>query len=126
MSSPIALTTGDLALAALLVLLNGVVSLALDLGLGRRLILSATRAVLQLLLLGVVLEWVFDSDQKAVVLLLLVAMAVLAGVEAVRRTTRRVRGALAGSTLVMLTGSLLVAFYALRVVIDVEPWWTPR
>jgi ABC-type multidrug transport system ATPase subunit len=52
----IALDKLDLALAALLVVLNGALSIALQLGLTRQLAIATVRMVVQLLLVGLVLE----------------------------------------------------------------------
>ena len=45
--------------AALLILVNGGISLALKLGLERRLAVAALATVIQLLLIGLVLDWVY-------------------------------------------------------------------
>ncbi len=116
----------DLVLAGALVLANGAASVWLGLGLGRRLVVAAVRTVVQLLVLGLVLHWVFETDGPVFVVLILLAMSVLAGFEAVRRTTRRVRGLLPGSMAVMTLSSILVLLYGLRAVVGVEPWWAPR
>ena len=116
----------ELALAVALVLLNGGVSLALGLGLGRRILLASLRAGVQLALLGFVLHWIFDLSSWPLVLLLMLAMATLAGFESVRRTSRRVPGLGATAVAAMLTTSLAVTFYATSIVLRVEPWYEPR
>ena len=57
--SVIALDYADLAIAALLVVLNGVLSVALQLGLARRLAIATVRMIVQLLLVGLVLTALF-------------------------------------------------------------------
>ncbi len=126
MSGLIELTPFDLALAALLILANAAVSIALDLRLGRRLALAAIRAVVQLSLLGFLLERIFNAGGPLPVILMLVFMATLSGFEAVRRTTRRVRGITLVSTSVMLVTSLVIAFYGVHFVLEVDPWWKPQ
>jgi putative ABC transport system permease protein len=126
MSGPIDLGPGRLALAALLILLNAAISMQLQLGLGRRLVLASLRAVVQLSLLGLLLSWVFRVQGPWAVLPLMVAMALVAGLEAVRRTTRRVRGIFGASLGVVLATSMAVTFYGLVAVIGVEPWYAPR
>ena len=69
----------QLAIAAALVLLNAGASVALKLGLERRLLFAATRSVVQLLLLGFVLQWVFRQEGWWAVLLLMLGMGLLAG-----------------------------------------------
>jgi putative ABC transport system permease protein len=116
----------ELALAAVLVLATAVASLAFRLGMARGLLLAALRAAAQLAALGLVLRWVFTRDHPLVVLLLMLAMATLAGHEAVRRTRHRVRGGRGMAMLVVVATSMAVTAYATQVVLRVEPWHEPR
>ncbi len=120
------LTNVDLALAAVLILVNAAVSVAFQLGLGRRLVVASLRAALQLALLGLVLGWVFARDQPLVVLGLGVAMGLVAGWEAVRRATRRAPGLLPAAMGVMVASSLGVTTYCLLLSVDATPWWNPQ
>ena len=86
MIATIELTALDLVLAALLLCLNATLVLALRIPLGKRILVAALRATVQLSLLGLLLHWVFSREGPAAVLLLMLGMALLAGVEAVRRT----------------------------------------
>jgi len=122
----IPLGVGELSLAAVLVLLNAAIALRLSLRITRSILVSAVRSVVQLLLLGLVLDWVFADQRPVIVLTLMVLMTLVAGYEAARRSSHRVPGLLTLSVLVMLTSSLAVTFYATRIVIDVAPWHSPR
>ena len=123
----IELSIADLCLAALLVLLIAVVSIVLELDLGRRLLVAALRATLQLALLGLLLRWIFDVEGPWAVLAMMLVMALVAGFEAVRRTSRRVPGIWAASMGVMLVSSLLVTVYGMTAVIDLPgAWYTPQ
>jgi putative ABC transport system permease protein len=122
----IELSALDLALAASLILLNAGVAIALRLGLGRRILFASARAVLQLTLLGFVLGWVFAQRDARIVLGLMVAMALLAGFEAVRRTSHRVRGLHLWTLSIVLSSSMLVTLFATQLVLGVEPWYEPR
>lgn len=126
MIAAITLTNLDLALVALLVVLNAGVSVAFQLGLGRRLVVASVRALVQLSLLGLVLQWVFDARGPWAVVAMMLAMATIAGVEAVRRTTRRVPRLYIASTGVMLASSLAVTLYGLFAVLGTDPWYAPR
>ncbi len=96
----IELTYGQLALAASLMVVCGAISLALQLGLERRLALGTLRTIVQLLLLGWVLRWVFAAaEQWYYVVTLMAAMTVVAGTAAVRRVERRYAGLLVDSLL---------------------------
>lgn len=116
----------DLGMAALLILANAFVSLMLGLGLGRRLLVAALRAVVQLALLGMLLDWVFSVEGPLAVIPWMIAMAIVAGWEAVRRSSRRIPGMYGASLTVMLASSMGVTYYSLAVVLGSEPWYDPR
>lgn len=125
-ASTVPLGAADLALAAVLLALHGALSIALQLGLERRIAVAAARATVQLIALGFVLDRVFAADAPGWVLLLVVAMALLAGWEAVRRTRHRVRGGTALASTVMLAIGIGATFYGTGAVVGVAPWWSPR
>lgn len=116
----------QVAVATGLILLNGAVSLALGLGLGRRLVIAALRTTVQLLLVGLVLQKVFSLSHWGPVLALGLAMVLIAGHAAVRRTSRRFPGIWLSSTLSILISSWLVTGIALGVIVRVEPWYLPQ
>lgn len=122
---------GDLSLlqvgiAALLILINAAISVFLRLRLERRLLEAAIRTVVQLLLVGLVLHWVFSLSHWYLVLALMALMATIAGFAAVRRTSRRYRGIWLDSLLSMWVSSWAITGIALLAVVQVEPWYTPR
>jgi len=114
------------ALAGLLVVANLALSAALRLGLGRRLLVAALRMSVQLLLVGLVLEWIFALDRPLPVIGLALAMAAMAGVAAVNRTTRRFAGIYASSLVSVAGASFFVTGLALVGIIRVEPWFDPQ
>ena len=68
----------QVGLAALLILINGGISALLGLGLGRRLLLAAACTVTQLLLIGLVLEWIFRLNRWYAVVGIVLAMTIFA------------------------------------------------
>ena len=82
----------DIALSAALIVVNGALSVALKLDLERKLAWAAVRTVVQLLLIGYVLGWVFEFDRWYVVLPLMVVMTLIAGVSASNRGRRTYAG----------------------------------
>ena len=116
----------QVGLAALLVLINGAISLVLRLDLGQRLAVAGLRTVVQLLLVGLVLQAIFDLDHPAAVLGLMVFMVLTAGVAAVGRTERRYRGIFLDSTVSVWASSWLITALALVVIVQVEPWYRPQ
>ena len=120
------LSYAQVGLATLLVLVNGAISLALRLGLGRRLVIAAARMTVQLVLLGLVLDWIFARNRWYSVVALMLVMTVTAGVAAVRRTERRYAGVWVDSLIAVGVSSWLVTALALGAVVQVEPWYRPQ
>ena len=117
---------GDLALAAALVLVNGVLSFALRLGLERRLFWAALRMTVQLLLVGLILKWVFASASLYVVIGALVPMTLIAGVSAVRRAERTFPGMYVASIISVWVSAWLISAFALGLILRSDPWYAPR
>ena len=97
----------QLALATTLVVGAGAISLALRLGIERRLAVAALRTALQLGLLGLVLERVFALRRPLLVVGLLLLMTAFAAREAIGRSSRRYRGVLLDAWLTIVASSLL-------------------
>lgn len=125
-TSYLELSYWQVGLATLLILFNGALSFVLRLGLGKRLLIAALRTTVQLLLVGLVLQQVFSLGHWAPVLGLGLAMVLIAGHAAVRRTSRRYPGIWISSTLSILVSSWVVAGIALGAILRVEPWYLPQ
>lgn len=126
MSSYIDLAPSQVALAAALIVVNAGLSLALRLGMERRLLVAAVRTVAQLALIGLVLEWVFDVRSVGLVLALAAVMAGIAGVSAVRRTERRYEGIWFDALISMFCSSWIIAGVAVGAIVRPAPWWDPQ
>lgn len=120
------LTYTQVALAALLVVINGLISVALRLGLERRLLLASLRTIVQLFLIGLVLHWVFSLNKWYLVVALTAVMAVIAGVAAVNRTDRRYPGIFFSSIISVWASSWFITAIALFGIIKVDPWYKPQ
>lgn len=116
----------QLALAAGLIVVNGLISLALKLGLERKLFVAAVRTVVQLLLLGLVLEWIFEVRYWQLVLVLMLMMTLIASVAAVRRIEHHYQGAWSDSIVSMWASSWFILAVALLGIVQVEPWYSPQ
>jgi putative ABC transport system permease protein len=118
----------DLALAAVLVIVNAGLSIGLGLGLARPLIIAAVRMVVQLSLIGLVLKALFALTSPFVTGAVALAMVVFAGREATARQTRHLVGGWSfglGTTAILIS-STLVTLVALTAQLEVEPWHDPR
>lgn len=117
-----------LGLATLLVLALGVSGYIARLGITRSLLIAAIRTVIQLALIGLVLEALFASSAFYWIALLAVLMLLIAGREVVARQGRRLQGwwAFGIGTGAMFVSSFTVTVLALTVVIGPEPWYAPQ
>lgn len=124
----IALSPWDLVFAALFLILNAALSIALRLGLARQLAIAAVRMIVQLLLVGLALKAVFAAASPGVTALVALAMILFAGGEIRGRQERRLAGiwgyALGAGAITLSAG--LVTALALTTQIQPEPWWSPR
>ncbi|MEI6558403.1 MAG: ABC transporter permease [Rhodospirillaceae bacterium] len=118
----------DLGLAALLVVLNGGLSVALELGVARRLVIAALRMVVQLTLVGLVLTTLFALVSPLWTSLAALLMILFAGQEILARQDRRLTGrwAYGLGTGAMLIASILVTLFALTTQLSPTPWYDPR
>lgn len=116
------LTLWNLAAAAALVLLNAGISLVLQLGLERRLLWASLRTVVQLALLGLVLQWIFTAEHWGFIGGMMVFMTGVAGYSAVARTERRYPGIWLNGMLAASTGSWLVTLFTLAFVVPPHVW----
>lgn len=122
------LSAVDVALAASLVVIDAVASLVLRLRLHRQLLWAALRMVVQLLLVGLVLRWVFQAASPAATLAIVVLMIAAAAREVAVRPAGRLRGAgnFRIGALVVSLASMATVTLALLTAIRPEPWYDPR
>jgi putative ABC transport system permease protein len=116
----------DLALAAMLIVVNGALSVALNLGLERKLLIAAARTVVQLLLIGYVLGWVFTFARWYIVLPLMALMTVIAGLAASGRGRRTYAGQRVDSIVSIWGSAWIIGAFGLFVVIRIHPWYEPQ
>ncbi|MGH1569563.1 ABC transporter permease [Methylobacterium sp. P31] len=126
--SVISLGFWDLAAASLLLLLNGMLSLWLSLGIERQLPIAAVRMVVQLIAVGAVLTMLFGTSSLAWTCAMGLAMVLLAGREIMARQVHRLAGwwgyGLGTATMAFASASLTL--FALLGSIRPDPWFAPR
>ena len=127
MGSYVELSAVQVGLAGLLILVGGVVSMVLRLRMERLLLLAAVRMVVQLLLVGLVLEWVFQANRWYIVVALMIVMTLIAGVTAAQRTQRKYRGLWLNTIVSIWASSWLMGAFVLFVVIrGKDQWYQPQ
>ena len=120
------LPLSSLVIATSLIAVNGAISVALRLQLERRLFWAALRTVVQLLLVGLVLQSVFRWQSPWLVLLWGTVMTAVAGLTAAGRVEYRYPR-LAWDSLVAVGASCwLMALVAVAAVVRNRPWYDPQ
>ncbi len=127
MNTLVELSPLQVALASALIFFGGLVSIVLQLGLHKALLVSTIRMVAQLLLVGLILEWVFQVDRWYIVVTLLAVMTAIAGVTAGQRAQRRYTGIWLTTIISIWASAWLVGGFALFVVVRGDhAWYEPQ
>lgn len=118
----------DLAWSAGLIVLAGGLSLAWNLGIHRRLAIAAVRAMVQLLLLALVLEYLFAAAAPLWTVLAAIVMLGFATREIFGRQDRRLSGGwgLGVGGAAMTLAATLVTLFALTTAVRPDPWYDAR
>lgn len=123
-----ALGVGEVAAAAAALVAGAGLSLALALGVHRSLLVATARLVVQLLLVGLLLRWVFALHAPWVTALVLLAMLLAAAQQVGSRQEQRLQGAwhyVVGG-LPTAAGTVLVVLLALGASLKPSPWYDAR
>jgi putative ABC transport system permease protein len=126
--NPILLSPGDVAISAVLIVVDAALSLAFRLGLHRQLAWSAFRMVVQLVLVGFILRAVFAIASPLVTLVVVLAMVAIAGREVAARPEQRLGrfGNYAVGASAVALATFLTAILALTTAIRPHPWYDPH
>nr|VFK17484.1 MAG: putative ABC transport system permease protein [Candidatus Kentron sp. LPFa]VFK34590.1 MAG: putative ABC transport system permease protein [Candidatus Kentron sp. LPFa] len=120
------LTYGQVALAALLISVNGAISVALHLRMERLLLIAGARTVIQLLLVGMVLEWVFRWKRWYVIIGLAMVMTLIAGITAASNNQRRYPGIWIHNIISLWASAWIVTSFALFAILQGNEWRQPQ
>ncbi len=124
----ILLTPLDLTLTASLIVILALISHFTHMGVTASLLIAATRTVIQLLLIGLVLKILFDNVHVAWIVAISVVMVSVAGYEVTARQKHRFTGpwsyTIGIST--MFVSSFCITILALVVIIQPQPWYQPQ
>jgi len=122
------LSVVDLSFAAVLVILMAVLSYFMQLKMSQTILIAATRTVVQLLLVGLILKWLFAQEDFLWIGLMWLVMLLVAGYEIRARQTRRFKGiwGYGVGVVSVLISSFVVGIFVLTLVINNTPWYTPQ
>lgn len=118
----------QLSIAAGLVIALAGLTWYLRLGMGNKILVAAVRTVIQLLLLGLVLEYLFASVHPWLVALMALVMLLVAGREVMARQQRAFKGwrGYGLGAVSMFASSFLIMLFALNIIITPTPWYQPQ
>lgn len=118
----------DIAIAALLVIALAGLSLWQRLALERQIVVAGGRTIIQLVLVGYVLNLIFDDAALPWLILMAMVMLAIAGYETMARQKRRLKGGWGYGigTLSMFCSSFVLTLFALLVLIGNQPWYQPQ
>jgi putative ABC transport system permease protein len=124
----ISLSSTDLAVASLLVIIVALIQWRMRLGNTRPFLVAALRTVVQLSLLGLVLKYVFAANSLIWVMVMASIMLLAAGREVMMRQKRRFTGSwgyLVGTSS-MFVSAFSISILALLVIVQPDPWYLPQ
>jgi putative ABC transport system permease protein len=124
----IELSWWQLAIAGSLVLLLALCTHLTRLRIGRPLLIAAVRTVIQLALIGLVLETLFAVGTLPWISLMALVMLLVAGREVMARQKYRLTGgwAFGIGTVAMFISAFSVTVLTLVAIIGPQPWYTPQ
>ena len=92
----------------------------------RTAVYAVARMLIQLLLIGYVLVYIFEADKPWVIVLVLTVMLIAASVIAIRPIRSKGPKVLRNAFVAIFIGGVLTLALVTQVVIDIEPWFLPR
>ena len=124
----IPLTSFDLSLAAVLVIMLALLSWRMQLNVTQQIIIAAIRTTVQLLLIGLVLKTIFTHVDILWVALICLVMLSVAGWEILSRQHRKLKGwwGFGVSTASLFVSSFFITILALITIIQADPWYHPQ
>jgi putative ABC transport system permease protein len=88
--------------------------------------LALIRMLLQLILIGYVLVYLFDSSSSTLIIFILSVMLVAASIIALRPLVSKDKGLYMKAFLSILVGGVFTLLVVLLGVIDLDPWYEPK
>ena len=120
------ISISSLALGFLLISVPSAFAGLLRIGVTRELLYAALRAAFQLMLVGFVLRWTLSQRDPFAAVILLIAMILIAGVNAQRRQKFPYPSLWLKASLVIVFATMGPLSFALCVVVRADPWYDPH
>ncbi|CEG83224.1 hypothetical protein RMATCC62417_17184 [Rhizopus microsporus] len=116
----------NVAEASVFVFIAALISLIFRIKLEFSLILSGIRCVIQLSLMGLILDDVLKTKHMSVIIIMSTVLVLLASYETVfNRTKKSFKRMFPIMFIILLTSNLLITYVGTAVVLQAEPFWDP-
>ncbi|NLB53709.1 MAG: iron export ABC transporter permease subunit FetB [Syntrophomonadaceae bacterium] len=125
-SGYIPISNWQLILSLVLVLITGLVSMLMKLGLFKSLLWGTFRAFIQLMLIGYLLTFIFELNNLLIIIAIILLMSFIASREATRRVTKIAFNPSISSFLTLTASTFLVGIIVVVLIIAPEPWYSAR
>ncbi|KAI9262075.1 UPF0014 family [Sporodiniella umbellata] len=117
----------NVAVASSFILINGAISKSLGLKLEKTLIIAAIRCIIQLTIMGFILEDIFKTRQPALVMLMAFVLVLLGAYETVyNKTKQSYRGMFVSVLLCSGFSTFLVGIIGSQWAMKQKPFWIPE
>ena len=93
---------------------------------GRTAVYAVTRMLIQLLLIGFVLVYIFDAEQPGIIILVLAVMLAVASWIAIRPLRHKQPHLFRNAFIAITVSGILTLALVTQVVLGIEPWFLPR
>lgn len=124
----ISLSLFDLVMATSLILLLAGLNIWQGLGQAKSLLIAASRTIIQLLLIGLVLKAIFNNVSFVWTALIMLVMFLIASREVMSRQKRKFKGwwgfSVGASS--MFVSAFAINIFALTVLLQADPWYHPQ
>jgi putative ABC transport system permease protein len=124
--SVIDISYGQLMLSTVFVIVAGIASIRLKLGLERDLLWGTIRTFAQLFLIGYVLTYIFAIDSASLVLLVFTGMILFAARTISNRVKEKEVPYFIPTFVSMFVSYMLVTIVVTAFIVDTEPWYRPQ
>ncbi len=115
----------DMLLTGLLVLLTLTLSVWERVELERKLIIASFRTVVQLIMVGYIIEYIFHLNRWYIILFALSFMVLIAAQAAVAQQKKKFKGLYGLMGFSIFIGTFLTTFTVTFVIFKIDPWYNP-
>lgn len=89
-------------------------------------LLAITRMLLQLILIGYLLNWIFNTDSSLLIVAILCFMLLIASWISIRPLQQKTWPIFGRSLIAIMIGGCLTLALITVLVLDIDPWYSPR